>query len=113
MNTQKIRDQTDDRFHDDPNRIEWRAFVAVLREAFECAIEYAISRAVALAVDFPEDIRALDHLRDVVAARFEGRTAPMRTPDLLHALGILLAAFEVDSVARTMNQPTLSHLHAA
>jgi hypothetical protein len=112
MNTQKIRDQTDEtyhRFHDDPNRIEWRAFVAVLREAFECAITYA----VASVADFPEDIRALEHLRDVVGARFAGRPAPMRTPELLHALGILLADFEVDSVARTMNQPTLTHLHAA
>lgn len=74
---------------------EWRAFRSVLVDAIECAIEHACARVC----DFPEDVAALEHLRDFSRRRISGVPSAMRVSDLLSALGILLGAFEAERCA--------------
>jgi hypothetical protein len=71
---------------------EWRAFQAVLSESLECVIDHAI----VCVVDEAEDVRALEHLRSLTRAHFAGIAMPIRMHDFLHALGILLAGFQVE-----------------
>ena len=74
---------------------EWRAFRAVLVDAIECAIEHACARVC----EFPEDVAALEHLREFSRRRISGVPCAMRVSDLLSALGILLGAFEAERCA--------------
>lgn len=71
---------------------EWRAFQSVLAESLECVID----QAILCVVDIPEDVRALEHLRSLTRAHFAGVPMPLRMHDFLHALGILLAGFQVE-----------------
>jgi hypothetical protein len=73
---------------------QWRAFRDVAREALECVIDHAVVRIA----EGPEEIEALAHLRDVVRARCAEQPAALRSGELLHALAILLGAFDVDEL---------------
>ncbi len=95
---------------------QWRAFRAVLLEALECALD----SAVIASVEVPEDVRALEHFREVMQRHLTGSSKstplPMRTPELLHALAILLGAMpgissESDMLATASHR--LRHLACA
>lgn len=77
---------------------EWRMLRAVFTDAIECAIGHACERVG----DFPEDVAALEHLRDFARSRIEGLPCAMRVSDLLQALGILLGAFEAERCAPSL-----------
>lgn len=77
---------------------EWRVLRAVFTDAIECAIGHACERVS----DFPEDVAALEHLRDFARSRIEGLPCAMRVSDLLQALGILLGAFEAERCAPSL-----------
>jgi hypothetical protein len=88
------------RDHEDDER-QWRAFQQVVMEAIECAIDQATLRVVRQ----PEDVRALEHLREVARERFAGRAIAMRIPDLLQALGVMLGALADRGGARSEAEP--------
>jgi hypothetical protein len=83
----------------DIDAAQWRAFRAVLLEALECTLD----SAVIASADVPEDVRALEHFRDVMQQRLAGSSKstplPMRTPELLHALAILLGSVTTPGIS--------------
>jgi hypothetical protein len=95
---------------DELDAARWRAFRGVLLEALECVLD----SAVIASADVPEDVRALEHFREVMQQRLtmssKSTPLPMRTPELLHALAILLGSLTMPGISSESDMlATASH----
>ena len=71
---------------------EWTALFA----AFSDALEWALSRAGALARPYPDEVAAVQRVRAFVRRRLDGDPAHVRSDDLLFTLGLIAGALQRD-----------------
>ncbi len=60
-------------------------------------VEWALDIAAKLSRDYPEDIRAIERVREFVHAWLEGRRAEVRLVDVLTTISTIFAAIELDT----------------
>ena len=71
---------------------DWQPLFARLQEA----IDWGLDIAVRLAVDYDEELEAIERVRGYVRAWLEGRRIDIDTNDIYTTLAILFAAIELD-----------------
>jgi len=60
-------------------------------------VTWALDIAAKLSRDYPEDVRAIERVREFVYAWLDGRRAEVALTDVLTTIAILFAAIEIDT----------------
>jgi len=76
----------------DRKRLDW----ALLFRAFNDASDWVLDIAAHTARSYPDEVAAVERVRNFMRARSIGRPARVRVDDLLFTFGLMLAAIERD-----------------
>ena len=73
-------------------KLDWTPLFQALEDAFEWALDVAVS----LARDFPEEVEAVERVRAFIRARITGQPATLFVDDALFTFGLIIGAIECD-----------------
>ncbi len=81
-------------------RLDW----ALLFRAFHDASDWVLDIAAHTARSYPDEVAAVERVRNFMRARSAGRPARVRVDDLLFTFGLMLAAIERGALERAHPQ---------
>lgn len=76
----------------DAGDLDWKPLYRALHDS----IEWALDVAAQLAAPYPEEVEAIENVREFVRAKLAGKAAEVRLTDLMLTFGIIIAAIERD-----------------
>ena len=88
----KVFQDVVDELADDADEVNWKPLIGAFREAFEWALDVA----AALAREYPEEVAAVERVREFMRARLAGKPAMVSVDDVLLTFGLLIGAIERD-----------------
>src|SRR5687767_6357849 len=77
---------------EDAGDLDWKPLYRALQDS----IEWALDVAAKLAAPYPEEVEAIESVREFVRSKLAGKPAEVRLRDLMLTFGIIIAAIERD-----------------
>jgi hypothetical protein len=78
--------------YEDGDPLDWERLFRAFKEAFDWALDVAKQ----LARDYPEEVDAVERVRQFMHKRMDGRPAHVKVEDVLFVFGLLIGAIERD-----------------